>query len=200
VNYRNLVNNFSSSPKKHILNQLDWWDQQQWVPVHYTTNRFGKNNSLLNIQYAGPLLKLTSTLEKNGWKKRSNSYFYSLIIRAAGKKNINNTPLIAQLYHNKKPDFIMTYHVKGESSLLVLQLWYSNYHLTHNEQPVLIGSLASNASNKRHLSQPIANFRHIKKSLPNFQFKQIAIDKRGPQKLRNQSISFILLIKNSPQE
>jgi membrane protein DedA with SNARE-associated domain len=201
LDYKKLVSNYSASSKTYFLSHHDWWSQQQRLPLLYTTNRFGKPNSFLNIQYAGSLKIITSALEKSGWKKRSNSFFYSLIIRAAGKKTIENMPLMIQLYQNKKPEIVMTYYLQHENNLMVLQLWHSNYHFSHNEQPILIGSLVSQPFNKKLKKpalQPIANLTRIKRALPKFQFKQTVFSKHKPSDLANSSTPVLLLINTPP--
>lgn len=201
LDYKKLVINYSSSSKIYFLSYPDWWSQQQNLPLLYTTNRFGKPNSFINIQYAGSLKSISSSLEKSGWKKRSNSFFYSLIIRAAGKNTIENMPLTVQLYQNKKPEIVMTYYLKHENNLMVLQLWHSNYHFSHNEQPILIGSLISQPLDKK-LKKPalqsIANLTRIKRALPKFQFKQVVLSKNKLSNLPSPSTNVLLLINTHP--
>ena len=127
-------------PTEYVLTEDDWWNKQSYSFPSYSTNRFGRQKSPLNIQYLGSINSLQRALEKSGWKQQPDSFFYSLLMRVEGEHRKEKLPLMAELYQNKKPTLILTYRPTNKQPTLVLRFWRSNYYLEDNPQPIWFGS------------------------------------------------------------
>ncbi len=115
--FQALVKAHHAYHEQFVISDQVWWQQQSPILPIYSNNRFGKRTGLLNIQYAGSLSKLEQTLLARGWKKQSNSFFYSLLLRASGKETLEDRPVKAQLYLNKKPKLVMTFALPHKTKL-----------------------------------------------------------------------------------
>lgn len=195
--FKEIVRSHSPHLKQYVMTDDVWWNQQRLLLPLYSTNRIGKRIGLLNIQYAGSIDKLVQSLEESGWKTQSNSFFYSLLLRAGGHKSSGEVPLVAEIYLNKKPALMMTYPLHNDQPPLVLRLWRSNYHLRHYQDPIWIGSVAPRLPKyaKSQMHQTIDVLRYIINSLPEFRFNKIKLPKRYLTPLANPASQTLLTIK-----
>ncbi len=197
LDFKNLVQTHSSHLEQYVLTDDAWWNQKRPLLPIYSTNRIGQRTGLLNIQYAGSLSNLQQTLEMHGWKRKTNSIFYSLLMRASGENPSDKLPLLPELYLNKKPTLIMTYSTKNNRNLLVLRLWRSNYHLRHYLQPIWLGSvsLANIKKHQQYSSHQTNPEDYISQALPLFRVKQVSVSKRCIKLLPHRISSTLLIIK-----
>ena len=197
--FKQVIHSHKNYLPQYVITNHVWWSQEKPLLPIYSTNRFGKRTSLLNIQYAGSLKKLKDALESAGWKEQSTSFFYSLILRAGGQ-NATELPLRAQLYQNKKPSLMMTYRATNKDNVLILRLWRSNYHLRHYTQPIWLGNvdhiLPPQAIRLNQLDQPaITAHRDMMRALPGFKFNQIPMPNHYLKSLPHPASPILLLIK-----
>jgi len=199
MSFKELVRLHSPTLKQYVMTEQVWWDQKRLMLPIFSTNRIGQRIGLLNIQYAGSLDNLVQTLETAGWKPQSNSFFYSLLLRAGGHKSAEELPLMAEIYFNKKPLLIMSIRANNTQPLLVLRLWRSNYHLRHYQEPIWIGSVAPRLQSKNHGKQQpykyINTTDYIIDALPRFRFNNIPIPKRFLTVLPHPASPTLLIIK-----
>lgn len=127
--------------KQYALSETAWWYQEKPLLPLYTTNRIGKQIGVFNLQYVGSLQHLEHQLVRSGWQRQSSTWLYSLLLRVNGQHVMGSLPFMEQLYLNKRPTLIMTYHVKTNDHLFLLRLWPSNYYLTHVHDPIWLGSV-----------------------------------------------------------
>lgn len=162
--------------KQYMISEEAWWNQREPVLPVYAKNRIGKRVGLYNIQYAGSLTTLENKLLINGWKKQPGTFFHSLILRVEGKNNHEKLPLISQLFLNKRPALIMTYHPQSENGFYVLRLWRSNYHLVQFEEPIWIGSVtySSQLGYKNHDTE-LPVFAYLLNAVLSFQHRSITL-------------------------
>lgn len=204
VYFKELVRAHSTHVEQYVMTDEVWWNQKQPMLPVYSTNRIGRNVGLLNIQYAGSIETLVKSLEANGWKPQSNSFFYSLILRAGGHTSSNEMPLTTQIYLNRKPILTMTYHASKTEPLLILRLWRSNYHLRSYQEPIWVGSVAPRWQQKKRggqlSSQPIAVHSYVIKALPGFKFNKITLPKRYLKSLPYPTSRILLTIKEPAKE
>jgi len=198
LNLKKMIHTHTPHLEQYVMTDDVWWNQQRPLLPLYTTDHIGQHTGLLNIQYAGSLQKIRETLEANGWKEKSNSIFYSLLMRAGSQNPADKLPLMSQLYLNKAPVLVLTYNSQDESKLIILSLWRSNYHLRHYLQPLWLGSLrAMNIIKKpTHSSSSIETLDNIiLKALPGFKTNHIPLPKRCLQPLPYHVDPTLLIIK-----
>ena len=189
--FKQEVRNHTIHHPQFVLSYDVWWNQSKLRLPAYMTNRIGKGVGLFNIQYLGSLSAFDEALSKDGWKKQTDSLFYSLRLRAGGQYSAKKLPLMAQLYLNKKPDLIMTYALNKMRDMYVLRLWCSNYHILDNPKPIWLGSVIYLQSASKvlenhpvkpipytHLLQSVHGFESQIITLPNKQMKGLPISER----------------------
>lgn len=178
--------------KQFVIDHNAWWKQKKPLLPLYTSNRFGRNSSLMNIQYVGSIHYLLHTLENAGWKRQRDSFFYSLFLRMSHKKSTATLPLMTQLYVNRKPEILMTYGASNDEDSVILRLWRSNYHVNNHNQTVWIGSIQKqNPKNKVIKSIPIDVLLQI---LNGFETKKLILNLKL-QPLPVKAFPAILLIE-----
>jgi len=188
--------------KQYVMTEKVWWNQSRPLLPVYSTNRFGKRTGLLNIQYLGSIDTLQKRLTSDGWRTQSNSFFYSLLLRAGGHNLSDDLPLMAQLYHNRKPVLMMTYNLEDQKALIILRLWRSNYHLFHYGKPIWLGSLlySSKAMSKGlqpYPAKPAGDY--LIDALHEFDYHQVELPYRYLQALPY-PVSPLLFIIKEPRD
>lgn len=174
---------------QYVLTDELWWNQSKPILPVYRTNRIGKPVTLFNLQYAGSLSHLETTLINYGWKKQQESTLGAIAKRVSATPADKGTPLMAQLYHNRKPTLIMSYQPTANAPMIILRLWRSNYHLQHFRQPIWLGSVHVNRAahyfpaNLSDITDPgYSPLVFISKAL-SAQFKQRQISLKGKKSL-----------------
>ena len=176
---------------EYVITDNAWWNQKQPLLPLYSTNRIGQPTSLLNIQYIGSIQLLQKALLTAGWKKRSHSFFYSLLIRAGGGNSAKAIPLMAELYQNKKPYLIMTH-----PDHFILRLWQSNYHLRHHKQAIWLGSIEQYQRIKSKKLSFMTPFDAVIDALPGFDFHLIPFNPQALRSLPMPPSATLLMIKD----
>ncbi|AHE67203.1 VTT domain-containing protein [Legionella oakridgensis] len=198
--YKKLVKAHHPYIKQYILTHQVWWHQNRPLLPIYTTNRLGQQTGLFNIQYAGSIEVFEHALRNYGWKKQSNSFLYSLLLRAGGKNAPEELPLMAQLYQNRKPALVMTYTPGRGEPFLILRLWRSNYHLRHYQQPIWLGSIHPHTSQKRIKQNNLQAswqypFKYMLPALHGFNFNRIRLNNKQIEALPHAISPELLFIK-----
>ncbi len=173
IQFKKLIRIHSPINQQFVLTHDAWWNQTHPLLPLYVTSRFGNNIGVFNIQYLGALHQFEQKLSEQGWKLQPDSVFYSLLMRASGQNSAKELPLMAQLYLNKKPKLIMTYHSNDGQTLFILRLWRSNYHLYNYPKPLWLGSvICLKQLSKDHKDESIA---HLLSSLEQFKIRQMPL-------------------------
>lgn len=186
---------------QYVMPDQVWWNQQQRLLPIYSTNRIGQYTGFLNLQYLGSKEKLQQALEESGWKLQSNSFFYSLLMRAGGQESNIELPVMTQFFHNRKPTLLMTYRPNNKEVILILRLWRSNYHLRHYHQPIWLGSVSQLFSQASIKNQTIPEYapkpayRYLMQALDGFKFNQVTLPHFYFQSLPQPDSSVVLLIR-----
>ena len=186
--------------QQFVLTHHAWWNQTEPLLPVFTTNRIGQRIGLFNIQYLGTLSAFEHALTKQGWKKQTDSLFYSLLLRAGGQYSTKKLPLMAQLYLNKKPELIMTYPLSKGEAMYILRLWRSNYHLRDISQPIWLGSviyLQSTSKANENKTGRRTLFTHIVQGLDDFEFEITPLANKQIKGLPVNEQPEILMMKES---
>lgn len=176
INMDQLTRNHQPYLAQYVLTDDLWWNQTKPILPMYRMNRIGKPVTLFNLQYAGSLSHLEATLREHGWKKQQETILGSIAKRFSATPSDKGTPLMAQLYNNRKPTLTMSFQSSPTHPMLILRLWRSNYHLQHFRQPLWLGSVHVNRSTHLQPSSKVNDITFkplyfVSRALT-FQFKQ----------------------------
>lgn len=113
---------------KHISTEENkWWKNPLEFTPAFRMNRFGHPAQPLNIQWAGHISGIKTTLKAHGWKVISRkNHVEDTIHRLASDKAQYHLPLFELLYHNERPTLIMYKSIPQQQSVFVLRLWDSH--------------------------------------------------------------------------
>lgn len=179
-----------------------WWNQTTPLLPIYRTNRIGRRISLFNIQYTGTLSHLETALLAYGWHKESESLFKSLLKRVNDQQFEQDSPLMAQLYLNRKPVLIMTYKPKNGQPTQILRIWRSNYHLKNFRQPIWVGTVNIYAYSKQDVAKNkhpfVSSLNYITEALPQFSKRLMQLRITLPHFIPYPYEPTLLLIKEAP--
>jgi membrane protein DedA with SNARE-associated domain len=174
INFMTSKREHALYPQHYVLTHDAWWSSLPSLP-RYTTNRLGRPIGLFNIQYLGALNSFVSALETSGWKKQSNSFLQTFLLKVGHQAKLH-FPLKTAFYLSQKPTLTMTYGPPKKKPLFVLSLWRSNYHLMDYQQPLWLGSIQAYDPLKKSyqpsqlsldpLLAALSEFKINKKSLP----------------------------------
>ncbi|KTD35648.1 secretion system protein Y [Legionella moravica] len=204
LNYKRLVHNHAPYHKEYTLTERIWWNQLKPILPLYRLNRIGHRISLLNLQYSGNLDSLVTGLEQNGWKVHTESFFTKLLLRMNKSNEGVKLPLLAQLFENKRPALLMTYHDDKSKLILVLTLWESNYFINNFDHPIWIGTVHQSIPNKEKqkanhnkqtsLMNPIP---YILPALNQFNLRRVVVPENMIKTSSYPMTPYILLIRDS---
>jgi membrane protein DedA with SNARE-associated domain/membrane-associated phospholipid phosphatase len=203
VQFKPLLREHYPYPEQYVLTSQAWWHQREPLLPIYTMNRFGQPNGVFNIQYSGTLSVFQDALEKEGWKKRSNSFANRFLSRKP------SLAFKAPLYLNRKPALVMTHLSKSNHSGLALSLWPSNYHLRNNNEPIWLGNLQSYPQpGKKQLRMhrfkqavmqgAFSPFHQLLPALEGFEFNTLPLPTQPFQSLPEAPYPLLLIIKETP--
>lgn len=174
---------------QYVFDEKFWWSQVEPILPIYRINRIGKPANVFNIQYAGSLSHLESALTTYGWKKKNETFLTSFVKRINGQHTAQDSPLIAQLYLNRKPALIMML-TQSKDKNQILRLWRSNFHLKHYHEPIWLGTVNPVSIKNQLITANNPSLQYITAALPEFKQKKITL----PIVIKSQK-PFLLLIK-----
>lgn len=202
--------NYDQSLKAHkpwqaqyMLTETAWWDQKKPVLPLYRSNRIGHRIGVLNIQYVGNLGHFQHALAAFGWRVQKASLFETVLKRINSFQN-TDTPIMSQLYLNRKPVLTMMYYNESGEPLHVLRIWRSNYHVKNVPQPIWLGSvnpyrlLKDNNHGAGKTSQPSLSF--VSEALKQFNQRTLNITVHMPANSRYEYQPKLLLISEPDAE
>lgn len=118
------------------IQQSNWWAKRDLLIPEYRKNLLNQPTQVLNLQWAGSLDDIKSTLIKQGW-----------IVFLHKRKQEKHDPLkqlelFPELYQAQLPSVIMVnnHHQPG----LVLRLWNSHIQLLPQKIPLWLGTITYN--------------------------------------------------------
>lgn len=187
---------------QYLLTEHLWWNQTKLILPIYRTNRIGHRVGLFNIQYSGNLDNLESALSSYGWQRQKDSLLKSILTRINGQQKILDTPIMAQLYLNRKPVLTMIFRGKNGEPLQILRFWRSNYHIKNIQQPIWIGSVNTYLLTSDKLSQYQKNgnntMYYVTQALDNFFKRTLELKLKAP--LYHYEPVLLLIKESRPQQ
>lgn len=195
-----LTKNYKSSFKEHqiylaqyVLTEKVWWDQDIPLLPVYRVNRVGRPASIFNLQYAGSLTNFENVLLAQGWQKKNETFFSSFIKRINGQHNAQDSPLLAELYLNRKPSLILSYTSLNPKQTTILRIWRSNFHLQHYDGPIWVGSIRMMNSKNQLISNYDPILKTLSMALPGFSSKIVRLNMNK----KNNKKTLLLLIREN---
>lgn len=178
-----------------------WWNKQTETSSD-RTSLFGFPSQHINIEWAGNLDAIRTTLDKEGWSKPPARDVISTMHRIADISSEQYLPLISPQYLDQKPALILTRTVKNKGGLIVIRLWNSNRIIKNTQTPIWVGVVSTVPSSYSWLYKKRADMIEINPDIifatkatgNRWSFKVISARYHGKKKLTEEKI---LLVKET---
>ncbi len=139
-NFRSLRGSYTANWPITSLSSEQWWTQEPGSVPIYISNRLGKPNEPLNLQWAAPIAQIQETLTQQGWINRPPKINLNATVSRLSNKQAENLPILPLLYHGHSPTLIMTKKlVTQENTIILLRLWRSDIAFSDSASPLWIG-------------------------------------------------------------
>lgn len=119
----------------------NWWKNNGGLSA-YRTSLFGFPSQQINIEWAGDIEQIRTTLLNQGWAKPPPRDFISTLHRIADVKSTQYLPMVSPQYLDKKPAIILTRRTTDGKKLLVLRLWDANRLIKETHTTLWVGFVA----------------------------------------------------------
>ncbi len=196
--YRANLYRYSLHWPSQIITANTWWGQvDPSVPI-YRTNRLGKPDEPMNIQYSGNISQLKQIFLVEGWQDSAQMTLIKTTIKKLSTSDMSITPLLPALYLNKAPLLMLSKDIDNHK--LILKLWRSNVYISESWDVIYVGSITEYqiTSNEKI----IYSFNVIPKILPYLKATEwrLALIKVGriPEKLFRQKWNGQILQISAP--
>ncbi len=123
-----------------VLSKKEWWNKDGDKPARVSL--FGIPTQYINVEWAGDLQKIQSSLLSQGWSNPPERDWISTLHRLADISSSQYLPMVSPQYLDKNPTLILTReftNTKNEKRLLVLRLWDAYQTIEGNKQTVWVG-------------------------------------------------------------
>lgn len=133
---------------EHQLLASSWWTEHQNYFSSYSHGILNEKQEFINLQWAGNLNNIVSTLESHGW-----SVFIRNQKNGTNQKKVSmkQFDLLPDLYESKLPAVVLVNNAVEPG--LVLKLWTAHTDLKPNQIPLWMGSVTLNTRPKRLLEK-----------------------------------------------
>lgn len=146
--HANIFTNYQLSWQQYHVEQQQWWQQQgQHIPLVYR-NRIGHPTQLLNVQWAGNLDEIKTTLLQHHWQLLPTAYFFTQYKQKIDKKSYLKMIAVRRI-QGALPTIIAINDDQSKDPL-TLYLWPSHITLTPGRQPLWIGSVYKRSQYVHH--------------------------------------------------
>ncbi len=122
------------------ISRSEWWKSDDDIPV-FRVSLFGIPSEHINIEWAGNLDDIRSSLLKNGWVKPPARDWISTLHRVTGIQSAAYLPMVSPEYLDKRPELILVKRENDIETSLVIRLWASNRMLMKTNTPLWVGTL-----------------------------------------------------------
>ena len=135
VGYHTAMLRYTPYQKRIETSLDDWWQHPHNFAPTFRKNRFGHPAQPLNLQWAGTLPQIKTTLLTNGWHVITRQHHIEdTVHRLASDKAQYHLPLFEMLYNNKRPSLIMYKSIPHQSSIYILRLWDAHVHFNPHQK------------------------------------------------------------------
>jgi membrane-associated phospholipid phosphatase len=121
--YKKLLSNSKLLLSEQTIDFKTWWTNARLHNLIYREDRFGNNIEALNIQWAGKLSNIQSSLEKKAWHALPKTKILTALYNLSLHSNNPNIPLLVSSNAGQMPALTMTKYFSATHTLLVLNLW-----------------------------------------------------------------------------
>ena len=160
-NYHKYLHGSKAIWPTHYLSKQIWWHQHATLIPLFRNDRFGNPTELLNVQWAGNIEHIRTTLKQHGWHNPHTRDYLSTLKTLAEQNVAKHHSFIAKLYNDQHPVLELTKFVTNQSPPLILRLWQSNIKLMPNNTPLWVGTIYYRATEK-HLIFFYKRAKHIR--------------------------------------
>ena len=165
VNHQQHYQEYQLYFNQYIIDKAQWWKKhkQSILPL-YRINRFGHPEQIFNVQYAGDIDDLEDLLLAHNWHENTDSSLQIIINKLLGEQTSQKTPVLNQLYLNRRPISILTRHMQHNNAVISLKFWHSNFYLDTLDTPIWVGNMhcinfhAKNSNCSMQLFSTITNY------------------------------------------
>lgn len=161
-NFNAHLHNFQRYWPVYTISQDVWWNQSTPIIPVYRNDRFGRPAQLFNLQWAGSLDEIKTTLKMHGWKDFHISGYTDVIIRLLEQTNFakHRPSLLAKLYNFRPPVLEMINENVAGPYPLVIRLWKTDIILMPTRKPLWVGVIGYHVVSKHFM------FFHKEKMIP----------------------------------
>jgi len=132
-----------SRPAPLALSRDDWLNNGWRALPAFRDDLEGRHHHPLTLQWMGSLEQLRTALEPHGWTVPPNAGVVRLIDLFNSEANIADMPILPQLHQGQAQQLLLTRQRPGESQVLTLRLWESDYFNPQGNTALWIGSASS---------------------------------------------------------
>lgn len=120
-----------------------WWEGKNLpalTPLH--TSLFGLPSDQINVEWAGSLSEIKTTLEAEGWNAPPVRDWISMIHRITDISSMEYLPLVSPQYLDNPPVLILVRPLNGKKHLLVISLWEAHRQFQGTGAALWVGRVA----------------------------------------------------------
>lgn len=126
-----------------------WW-AEDWQALPERRNRMsGTRGWPMNVEYAGELQRLVTTLEAQGWQRLEAGGWEGLLRTMANDAAPHNLPVLPIAHQGRAEALLMARADAGGESLSVVRLWPAPYVLMPQRRPLWVGTVQTLHFNAR---------------------------------------------------
>ena len=132
---------YSPASSTATMRVSHWW-QEGWAGLpHERLDARQSQNHPLNVQYAGALQKLATSLEESGWQPAEKLDWGNLLKLLSPSLTLRQLPVLPQV-HDGRHESLTLEKPLDDDRRLVLRLWPAKLQLTPGALPLWIGLVA----------------------------------------------------------
>jgi undecaprenyl-diphosphatase len=124
------------------LTETAWLNDAWRTLPAYRVDVEGHNVQPLNIQWAGSLEYLKTTLEKQGWRPAPDLSLAGIMSWLAPHPDISDLPILPQVHDGQHHQLLMLIRPDTVQHLTVLRLWPANVEISDSGIPLWLGTVS----------------------------------------------------------
>jgi len=130
-----------TQPSAQRITIINDWLIDDWQSLDTYRHDIAQSSSYpLNLQWAGSLQNIKSTLQQHGWQPASRLNLANIMKWLSHKTPFLERPILPQIHKDKHEMLSMTYYDKKLDQYRVIRFWPSAYQWQNN--PIWVGQVA----------------------------------------------------------